>query len=284
MVNVYKNLRQKMTEVREYTDSSRTLETLFTDSYFYNVSKQIDWMEKMGKSGPINSLFIFLVVDSKDGFHQSKLLESYTKLIFSHPATRVKGDRNHLIGQIKTQGSTDTLFEISILGNLLKQLPSDKIELFPRTTGTRKVEAKILLDKRWVYLDATTLNESEYDSKILEHLTQSEVHVGNLSIDFDKDKERYIRKIQSKSQQFLPSQPNVLVLSLFGRTLFIDEPFSKPDPNIVASNVGLILRFKRESLKKKTTDNCDPDCRLTTKETEMIFDLLSNEEFKPLIY
>lgn len=115
------------------------------------------------------------------------------------------------------------MFEISILGNLLNQIPPGDIELFPTAVGGRGVEAKVKLEDRWIYLDATVLNDSAGETKELTQLLNDGGGVGKgMWVDFQRDTDRFVKKKEYKNPQFLPNNPNVLVISLFGtRPLFI---------------------------------------------------------------
>lgn len=281
----YDFLRKKAKEIQTHLDTSPVLKTLFPASYFVIVNQQIDHMEATSTNGKINSMFLLLMDDSENNFKQAKLLEQYTGLIFSNPHVS-NADRNHIIGQMSGMGSTDTMFEISILGNLLKQLPSDKIELFPRTVGKKDVEAKVFLVDRWVYLDVTALNDSAEDADAIDRmLNHNDYSNSGGWIDFDKDMMRYLGKLQYKGEQFIPSEPNVLVLSMAGtRLLFVDNAWNSSKIVAQIDNVGFIMQFDRKVLKKASDDYCDSTCALTEKEKEILIGLLSNEQYEPLVY
>jgi hypothetical protein len=216
MKNPYDFFRDKEKIIKKFVASQSNLQSLFTGEFFSIVEKQVNEMERTKTNGPINSLFLWLIGDSNNSFKQALLLEKYVDLIFTHPNT-TNADRNHIIGQIKSNDSTDTLFEINILGNLLTQLPIEKIELFPRTVESKDVEARVFLVDRWIYLDATALNDSAEDvEKIDRMLNKGDYKNSGGPIDFDKDSMRYWGKIEYKSQQFIPENPNVLILSMAG--------------------------------------------------------------------
>lgn len=280
----YDFFRDKAVIIKGFVSKSTLLTSYFDESYFTHVLKQIDFMEEKGWNGPLNSFYLFFIDDSDKDFKQTKLLEKYLKLIVDHPTT-TNADRNHIKGQIKTGNSVDTLFEISILGNLLNQLPHDEIELFPRSVGKKDVEARIKLVDRWVYLDATTLNDSEGETKELTELLNKGGGVGKgMWVDFQRDMDRFIKKIEYKSPQFIPNTPNVLVISIFGtRPLFIHDEWSAKSATIVP-NISLLMEFDRKDLKNVTTENCDDSCPLSDVEIIRLKGLFSGSGYAPLAF
>ncbi len=276
--------RDKAKIVKEFISKSSLLSTYFDEAFFELVSRQVDEMEKKKWNGPINSLFLFLLADSNKGFGQTKLLEEYLKSIVDNPTT-TKADRNHIKGQLKADNSIDTLFEISILGNLLKQLPPEDIELFPKTVGGRDVEARVRLDKRWVYLDATALSDSAGETKELVDLLNKGGGVGKgMWVDFQRDTDRYIRKLEYKGEQFIPNEPNVLAIATIGtRPTFVHSEWGAKVSTVVP-NIGLLLEFDRKDLVTVTTENCDNKCSLTDKEIAILKELLSGKSYVPLAY
>lgn len=284
MVSPYNYYRNKLVEVKGIISQFVVLPKYFDDSFFQNVKEQIDFMEQKKWNGPINSFFLLFLGDSNNGYTQMKLLNDYLKLIIEHPTT-TNADRRHIKGQIKTDNSTDTLFEISILGNLLKQLSPADIELFPRTVGNRDVEARLMIDKRWIYLDATALNDSEQEQTELVELLNKGGGIGRgTSIDFKKDMDRFIRKLEYKSQQFLPNTPNVLAISFFGtRPLFVHSDWGIKSATIVP-NISLLLEFDRKNLNNVTTKNCDDSNPLSKNEISLLKELFSGSSYQPLVY
>lgn len=279
----YDFLRTKVKEIQQYLNGFTILNQIFSSEYFKSVEAQINAAEKDGLSGPINSIFLLFVDDSQNGYQQAQKLEEYLELIFNHPTTD-KGNKNHIIAQFRGSGSTDTLFEVSILGNLLKQLPESEIELFPKTNNNRDVEAKVKLVDRWVYIDVTVLNDSKEDTEIIERMLDPRIEEsGGRWIDSDKDAARYAGKAIYKSDQFIPNTPNVLMISLFGTRLFMpgtDDKLKRYD----ILNLGAVFEFDRKTLNSVITENCDPNCSLSGEEIIKLKHLLSNESFAPLVY
>ncbi len=280
----YNFYRNKSTHIRDFISKSPLLSAHFDEPYFSHIAAQVDFMEEKGWNGPINSFFLFFMDDSDNGFGQTKRLEKYLKLIIEH-STTTNADRSHIKGQIKTDNSVDTLFEISILGNLLNQLPPGDIELFPTTVGKKDVEARIKLDSRWIYLDATTLNDSEGETKELTDLLNKGGGVGKgMWVDFQRDTDRFIKKMEYKSPQFMPNTPNVLVISIFGtRPLFIHDEWSAKSATIVP-NISLLMEFDRKDLKTTTTENCDDSCPLSDVEVMRLKELFSGSDYVPLVF
>lgn len=280
----YDFFRDKVILIKNFVSKSQLLSSYFDEPYFAHISKQIDFMEEKGWNGPLNSFFLFLLDDSDNGFTQAKLLEKYLKLVVEHSTTS-NSDRNHIKGQVKTDNSVDTLFEISILGNLLNQLPPSDIELFPRTVGKKDVEARVKLEDRWVYLDATTLNDSEGETRELTDLLNKGGGVGKgMWVDFQRDTDRFIKKMEYKSSQFIPGTPNVLVISLFGtRPVFIHTEWGAKVGTIVPK-ISLLLEFDRKDLKNVTGENCDSSCPLSDKEIIRLKELFSGSRYQPLVF
>lgn len=280
----YDFFRDKVTVIKDFISKSSLLVSYFDESYFTHILEQVDFMEEKGWNGPLNSFFLFFLDDSEKGFVQTNLLEKYLKLIVEH-STTTNADRNHIKGQIKTDNSVDTLFEVSVLGNLLNHLPPGDIELFPRTVGKKDVEARIKLEERWIYLDATTLNDSEGETKELTDLLNKGGGVGKgMWIDFQRDMDRFIKKMEYKSPQFIPKMPNVLVISIFGtRPLSIHDEWSATSPTIVP-NISLLMEFDRKDLNTVTTENCDSSCPLTEKEINRLKKMFSGPDYSPLAF
>ncbi len=284
MHSQYDFFRDKEKKIKDYLSKHILLSSYIDETFFEIVSKQVREMERRGLNGPLNSIFLFLLDDSDSGFKQTELLEYYLKLIVEYPTT-TKADKNHIKGQLKSDNSIDTLFEISILGNLLKQLPPNIVELFPKTTGARDVEVRLLLDGRWVYLDATVLNDSAGDTIELIDLLNKGGGVGaGKSINFKSDMDRYIRKLEYKSAQFIPNKPNVLAIATIGtRPLFVHSEWGVKVSKIVP-NIGMLFEFDRKELVTITTENCDNSCFLTNKEKSLLKELLSGKSFVHLVY
>jgi hypothetical protein len=285
MENQYKTLEESIYPIRAFTDKLPTLKLIFTPSYYAMVAEQLFSMKATSKMGPINSMFVFLFWDMQEGYKLTKILELFVNLVFSHTTTK-SSHKKHLIGQIASLNSWDTLFELSVLGNLLNQVPSDSVELYPLTVGKFNVEARIFLADRWVYLEATTIHDTEDEAKAIEAMINSGQHVSSGSyVDFNKDKRRFIGKLKYKSSQFIPNYPNVLVLSESGsKPLFIHEPFGVPDPAIRVDKVGLVVEYRRGIYVTNSKNNCDPNCGLTDIERDKIVRLLSGDRFIALPY
>ena len=284
MKSRYDFFREKAVIIKNFISQSSLLFEYFDTTFFQHVSNQVDTMEQKGWSGPINSIFLFFIQDSEKGFVQTKLLERYLRLIVEHPTT-TNADKSHIKGQLASENSHETLFEISILGNLLKQLPRDDIELFPRTVGKKDVEARIMLDGRWVYIDATVLNDSEGETRELTELLNKGGGIGKgMWVDSYRDVERFLRKIEYKSTQFPSGAPNVIAIALSGtRLLFIHDEWSPKLANII-SNISLIMEFDRKDLKRATTENCDSSSPLTEKEIKALKKLFRGSDYMPLVY
>lgn len=282
MPSFYDELRQKSHEIERYISSLPILRDIFTSGYFQKVRKQIDEMEKTNQIGPLHSMFIFMLDDSRHGLSQTKMLKEYLTKIFEHPNTKPK-TKNHIKAQLVSEQHVFMLFEVSILGNLLSQLPGKAIKLYPRTVRTRAVEAEIVLVDRPVHIETTVLGESRGDKNTFERMMRVGRHTWGGSRDLNHDSERFAKKLLEKSKQFLPDYPNVLAISLFdfwpAHLQVMRAIRSNSFPNI-----GLIMQFGRGDLEHSFEENCDPSCALTEEEGDRLTKLLSGENYHPLVY
>lgn len=262
------------------------LSGVFHPRFFEGVRKQIEDMERTDRVGPLHSMFIFLVKDDQiDSRRQTILLEDYLGKILSHPDVVSRPNiGNHIKAQLLSSDQhVFRLFEVSILGNLISQLPGDSVRLYPGTVGNRDVEARITLVDRPVDLETTVLNDSLADQQMYEAMFRTGRNPGVTSRDLDADAERFRRKVSEKGDQFLPSNPNALIVSIFGfhpLGFSIDKILSSE----TFSNIGLLMLFDRSNLTKTHEGCCDGSCALTSEERERLTALLSGGLYRPLAY
>ena len=284
MNKYYRFLRQKCNEIEQLLKPYTILRNIFTPNYFKEILNQIDNMEKNHQSGPIHSMFIFFRYDSENNYSQTKMLEKYLYYIFNHPSIKRK-HKNNISKDLTRQNCLETLFEISILGNLLYQLPNNKVTLYPKTISGKNVDAMVVLINRPIYVEVTVLGESGCDKKDRESRAQAGIdhYIGWRNIKYDGM--RFTRKIYDKSVKFKPNQPNVLMISVFD--FFPDEyevKWATNNGNFSSTNIGLILQFGRAKIENKFFKNCNPSCHLAEEEKDMLIELLDGKNFLPLKY
>lgn len=283
MKTYYDDWRRIAQNISNYFDSMPTLKIVFNRNFFKEIDTRIDELEKQ-KSHKFGSMLIFFRDDSQKNFKQSHLLDSYLKLIFSNPTCN-KVNKKHLCSQFRGWDSTDTLFEVSILGNLLKQLDLTQIKLFPKTIGNSDVEARVNLDGRWIYLDVTVLNDTQEDTQLIDEMINKGRTKNTFSwIDMDKDEERFERKLVYKSNQFMPNQPNAIILGNVATRLPIYSGLEEPKFSSNLNNIGVVFEFDRANLKKVRVDDCDISCSLTDEEIKILSNLFSGAMYAPLVY
>jgi len=256
------------------------LSTIFDHKYFEYIRLQIKEMSIYGNTGPVHSMAIAMRRNEEDKGELLNLFEKYLHLIFNHPTVK-----KHHITYIKTelvsQGCINTMFEVSILGNLLTHIDNSKIKLYSRTTGLRDVEAEIELFNRSIYIEVSVLGESKGDMEIRNKMMKMKKNVWSGSRDMEHDTARFKVKVEEKTKQFLPNKPNVLILCTFD--IFpIDFEIKAAMRNNFFNNVGLLLRFKREELKNIFTP--DKTCYLNKDEIIWLKDFFTGDKYKPLTY
>ncbi|GFP28289.1 hypothetical protein [Candidatus Hakubella thermalkaliphila] len=279
-MSYYDDLNQKSYEIERFINTFPLLSSVFTPHFFEDVRAQIEEMRRLGLSSSLHSMFIFFRDDSENGYQKTRRLEDYLTKIFSHCST---GERNYIKSEFTRLQCLNTLFEVSILGNLLSQLPQDRVRLYPQTVGQRSVDAEIVLISRPVYLEMTVLAESQADRDVRELMMGVRCHHWLGSRNLDKDADRFIRKLLEKSAQFIPGQPNVLAISVFDwfPADFEIEPAMRDNCYL---NLGMVLQFGRARIEHVFTNNCDPSCQLTDQERDRLVELLSGQGYFPLAY
>ena len=281
----YENLVKGSKEIELLIDRNfPLLREIYDREFFQKVREQLEEMKKHDLSGPIHSVFVALQHDKENNFKYKKLdhLDEYLKLIIYHPSTRKK-DINYLKSELKRETCINIWFEISILGNLLKQLKSSNITLYAPTRGGKNVEAEIILDVRPIYLETTVLGESRGDLNTRARMMKARKNVWSGSRNMEFDTNRVRLKLKDKSNQFSPKKPNVLILSFFD-FFPVDFQINNAIRTNSNDNIGIIMKFKRELFSNFITHNLDQTCFLTKLEVRKLKDLLSGSDYEPLIY
>ncbi|WP_176229467.1 hypothetical protein [Candidatus Hakubella thermalkaliphila] len=282
MPSYWDDLKQKSYTIEKLISASALLSSIFTHEFFVNVRTQIGEMKRLNRSGPLHSMFIFFCDNPENGYRKTRKLEDCLMKIFSHPSTRAK-DRNYIKSELTRLQCLNTLFEVSILGNLLSQLPQDRVRLYPKTVGRRNVDAEIVLIGRSIHLETTVLAESEEDKNRRESMMRAgrDHWLGRRNT--DKDEGRFREKLLEKSKQFAPGRPNVLAISIFDH-FPADLEIKRAMGNNYYLNLGMVLQFGRARIKNIFTGNCDPSCQLTMEERNKLVELLSGQGYLPLAY
>ncbi|GFP31793.1 hypothetical protein HKBW3S42_00099 [Candidatus Hakubella thermalkaliphila] len=115
-MSYYDDLNQKSYEIERFINTFPLLSSVFTPHFFEDVRAQIEEMRRLGLSSSLHSMFIFFRDDSENGYQKTRRLEDYLTKIFSHCST---GERNYIKSEFTRLQCLNTLFEVSILGNLL---------------------------------------------------------------------------------------------------------------------------------------------------------------------
>lgn len=209
-------------------------------------------------------------------------MEENLQRIFDHPKVS-KRQKKHITRELAINGHLFRLFEIGVIGNLLSQLPTEKVEPYPLTVGKKRADVAVMLVDRPVFIEATMLGESDVDRAEREAAMYTERHSWGGSRDIDKDTNRFAAKILEKAGQFTPRTPNVLIIQLFdfwptgfeiGRAIQQNQFL----------NVGLVILFDRERITRKFQENCDPECALRDDEATALERFLSEPTFRPLVF
>lgn len=243
---------------------------VFGKSYFAVVRQQIDeWVQE--KSSRLSSIYSVLQRPE----WRKKLAEFLQAVKGKSKPTEWR----HLckrLAMLDQNTDLEALFEVVVLGNLLLQLPADRITVNAATTSKKNVDAKIWLVDRFVYLEITMLGPSaevkERNERMARHGQKHAVWTGI----GDGHGRRMGQKIRDKASQFLPGMPNVLALCshevwdrMPGWELAV-EGFSK-------ENIGHLYVFDRMGLGRVFIG--DPACTLTADEESKLQELLNGKGY-----
>lgn len=281
--NYYHELITNLNRVNNYVLKTPFLGTIIKEKYFKTVKDQITAMKANEISGPINPLYnLVFMLDVRHSFEKSKMLEQSIKNIFNHRIT--KGQKNDIIGKLNSSDRNqclDQLFEIAVISHNINHFKNCAPVPFDRTLGKKNVEISLMLAKRKVFIEATVLHDSDDDKQYWDDLINKKIHISVGAIDLSYHRKRLITKIESKNNQFIPSNANVLFLSIFGFQPD-DASFDNVFQEHKFNNIGLIIMFKRFKFVKVISSGCDTSCTLSKEEqTRLVAGLKS---FPELIY
>ncbi len=264
----------ELQEVRSDVERSGLREAL-DDDYFARVKRQIREYES-GESTALNSLYSLLQSPDK----RQKFIE-FIERVKQKMNRREWGDLCERLSSGLGLRDLNAAFEVTIAGNILAQIPPTSVQLYAPTNGSRNVDLCVQLTDRPVYIETTVLGESEENIQWRKSLASGpKIRMGD---SFSVFGGRATRAITQKGRQFLPNQPNVLVISIFDVWDKL-EPAQQPLITSHFQNIGLLLPFGREHLMQDWIARPDPTCRLTDEEEKVILHLLNGENFFPIGY
>lgn len=263
------------TELQEYA----TLIEIFNDRYFNDLERQLVKLSS-DYSTHINPVFLVYLRDKDEGKTFLKRLNNYIQIVFNKTASvKIK---KHIAGQLRTIAAHDTLVELSVLGNLLLQLPPQDIELFPTTVDDHDVEAKIKIDGRWIYLEVSTLGDTQEDRNEITELLRTRRMVGKGKwLDLNKDGYRIVGKSARKSKQFAPDTPNVLLIVLTGTRTSMHD-FFRTGEDITVNDISCLFEFNCNLRHTNTRIGLSPN-QLTENEKNKLNSLFTSKDWLPLI-
>lgn len=178
--------------------------------------------------------------------------------------------------------SMQGLFEVTIAGNLMAQLPNDSVQLNVLTVNGRDADIGVLLDERIVHLEVTVLDESKEMKERRPMMEKQKYPIWTPSLS-EIDGTPLFTAIDGKSKDFKSNHPNALAIQIFSMYDWgpiAQENYGEYQP----CNIGLLLPFGRIELKKEYVKQADDSCALTESEQDMLTNLLSGDDFFPLGY
>lgn len=265
----------ELQEIRKDIASSSLTEA-FDEEFFARIERQIHRFES-GESNEIHSVYSLLQPPE-----QRKKLIEFAELVRPKMDSREWGDLCEKLASWERLRGLNAAFEVTIAGNILAQLPSEKVDLHARTNGAKNVDVCINLIDRPIYVEATVLGESLENIRWRETKgSRSYVRMGSPSMISGK---RVLRAVANKGRdQFMPGTPTVLVISVFDVWDKL-QPARKALSSAVFENIGLLLPFGRKELMAQHISRPDPACSLTLEEEQAILELLNGRDFFPIGY
>lgn len=281
---IINDLLSDLERTRKFILSSESLKSIFNNDFFSIVRNQIEEL-KENKWGLVHPLWnLMLSHEPSNSFAKLKLLDEYLTSIFSHPAT-TKANKDYIKKELVSTSkinSLNMLFEISVLGLLLKYFDHGKIVLYIKTVGNKNVEASVVLLGRPVYLETTVIGESEKDQSERIEMTTKGKRTWGGSRDINKDIGRVVSKLKDKAKQMMEGTPNVLLLGAYD---FYPDEFHITSAlrRNKFSKIGLIMQFGRGKIEKIYKDGLDNNCSLSEDEEKRLSRVF-NEKYVSLIY
>lgn len=259
--------KEKVERFKKIVEQFSNLTSVLDEKYYSVILKQLEALSK-DHSTHISPIFLWFLRDERLGTEKLRLLETDLQIVFS--ATIQNRIKKHIIGQLKTFNALDTVFELSVISALIKALPKERIQLFPKTNQNHDVEMKVKLVDRWVYIEVTILNEAKEEADEISEMLRSGQILGEMKpVDMNKGFYRIVGKSQYKSVQFLPDSPNLLILAELTTLSFLHD-FPEIDTRpIQIANIGAIMRFNYD-FKFLTFQDGVESCQLTEEEKKIL--------------
>lgn len=249
------------------------LREVFGKSYFAVVRQQIDdGIQK--KSSRLSSVYAVLQRPEwrqKLGEFLQAIKRKLKPTDWRHLCTR--------LAMLDQNTDLEALFEIVILGNLLRELPDDRIVLNAPTRNKKNVDAKIRLMDRFIYLEITMLGPSAQVRERRERMERHGITHAVWTGIGEGHGRRMAGKLQDKASQFLPGTPNVLILCSL--EVWDRMPgWEQAVEDFPKENVGHFYVFGRMRLGRTFVG--DPTCALTTDEERALQELLNGKNYYPM--
>jgi hypothetical protein len=236
-------------------------------------------------SGPIHPIFNLLLNDDlENDFNKLAHIEQSLGEVMARGLK--KKDRNHLIAEIIASekiNSLNSLFELATMAFGARLFDDWSATNYPATLPGRGVELLLQNDGRSIYFEATVLSESDADRDRWARIINKNLPPQAQSLDMDYYATRLVSRIEEKTHQFLPSQPNILFLSVFDmltNKFIIDQALAEAE----ISNIGHIVLFNRFTFDHIISDGCDPKCQLDDSELQRLSASLEKGDFPNFIY
>jgi len=275
MVNPFKPSVAEVEKIQKEIEGTLLAE-IFPTSFFASVKGQAKAYEAK-LSRDISDAYSILQPPEQ----RTKLLEFLTLMKPKMSASNWK----HLCKRMRSDSRSQSLlglFEVAITGNLLAQIPDNRVSLNIPTRGKKDADIGVVLDDRMVHLEITVLDESDQMKARLPMRRSQKVSIWSSDVS-EVNGSRQIDRITKKSKEFIKGHPNVLVIQVLNpldwteiaRDAYLKHEFK---------NVGLILPFDRIELEKDYVRETDDACRLTEKERQLLINLLSGDDFFPFGY
>ena len=281
----YDDLINDLSEIKDFIKGCPTLSGVIRDDLFEVIKTQLGAMIENDLPGPLNPFYNLVMREDKNNqYEKLKLIENCLEVLYRYP---IAGrEKKKIISQLNSTDRIqclEKLFEISVLAYLLEKFHGSNPDIFPITHGKRDVELSIEPVKRKVYFEATILAESDQDKRQFDDLLLKKIDPQFQALDTDYHARRFSRKVDLKGEQFLPANPNVLFISIFGfqpNSFIVDKALRMRQVN----NVGLIVVFNRFKFQRIVQEGCDSECLLSTKELSLLENTLTDNDFPNLVY
>ena len=275
MLNPFEPSAVEVAKVQREIEGTLLTE-VFTTSFFASVLGQAKAYET-GKPTELSNAYSILQPPEQ----RAKLLE-----FLSLMKPKMSGAHwKHLSERLRSDSRSQSLlalFEVTLSGNLLAQLPSDRVELNVPTVGGKDADIGVLLDGRMVHLEVTVLDESDAMKARRPMMAKQKYPIWTPSAS-EVDGTRLLARIESKAKEFKPKHPNVLAIQIFSS--YDWSPLARENYlHHEVEDIGLLLPFGRIEMIPNFVKEPDVSCRVTDTERRMLLNLLNGNSFFPLGY